>query len=259
MSAVEYETSKPCPACGEKSVDPSVEAFDGVCESCGYVIRGDVNSTPPDWEIIDGTFEESGKRDWLDVCRIHNATEKRLAHAFRALEEIAECLALSGETRDEAADIFCQAFREEITDGRDSSCLIAASLRLASRRVERPIPASRLTEFPDVDEKKFHLCHTALMEGLDIERRSPKPVDFVPFLDNEFAFTRHDRRKVSQVIQSVEGEQSFVGKDPSGVAAGCVYIQMEDYTQREVAEAVGVSVETVRKRANQIREAAENV
>ena len=48
---------------------------------------------------------------------------------------------------------------------------------------------------------------------------------------------------------------ALVGKDPAGVAAGGLYYTADSLTQQTVAETVGVSTETIRLRAADLREA----
>jgi transcription initiation factor TFIIIB Brf1 subunit/transcription initiation factor TFIIB len=69
----------------------------------------------------------------------------------------------------------------------------------------------------------------------------------------ELSLTDTSRQEVAQFLESVTGKQAFVGKDPAGIAAGGVYVLLDEFTQGEVAEAVGVSTETVRRRVKQLR------
>ena len=259
MSQLERGQRESCPACETDNIDGSVAAFEGICETCGFVIRDETNSVSLEWEVADGEFGYPETRDWMSECRIRNATEQQLAEAFETLEEFANHLGLSNEVRKETSDIYCDAFRAKLTDGRATACIVAACLRLASRRTGIPIPMSRLTEFSDVDEKKFHSSHLALCNELNIDPRMPKPPEYISFIQLVLGLTDADREAAEQFVSKVGGKQAFVGKDPAGIAAGGVYLLQDDLTQSDVAKAVGLSTETVRQRIQQLREVSNHV
>ncbi|SEH11531.1 transcription initiation factor TFIIB [Natronorubrum sediminis] len=259
MTQSVYEQSELCPVCESDDIDDSVEVCDAICESCGFVISENTDSTSLEWDVAEGFFSSSEDKDWMSECRIRNATDQQLAEAFETLEEFANQLGLSDDLRGKTAEIYCDAFRAEITDGRVTACIIAACLRLASRRGDLPIPMSRLTEFSSVDEKKFHRSHLALCDELDIEPRTPAPSEYVSFLQLELGLTDADYEEVEQLVDEVEREQMFVGKDPAGIAAGGVYLLQEDFTQLDVAKAVGLSTETVRQRVKDLQKVFDDV
>lgn len=259
MTTSEYAQAESCPVCESEDIDGSVEGFEGVCETCGFVVSEDTSSISLEWDLIDGTFTSGEDEDWMSECRIRNATEQQLAEAFETLEHFANDLGFPDELLEETVDIYCDAFRGGITDGRVTACVVAACLRLASRRGDHPIPMSRLTEFSDVDEKKFHCSHLALCDELEIQPRTPTPTEYVSFLQLELELADTDREAVEQFVSKIEGEQAFVGKDPAGIAAGGVYLQEDDFTQWEVAKVVGLATETVRQRVKDFREVTDDV
>lgn len=259
MSRLDQGQTEACPACQADNIDYSIEEFDGVCDSCGFVLRAETNSVRLEWEITNGTFLRSEKRDWLSECRVRNATEQQLAEAFNELEDFADKLCLSDKLRKTTVDIYCNAFRAGLTDGRKTPCFVAACLRLASRQVNRPIPTSRLTGFPNVDSAKFHRSDLVLRDELELESLSPKPVEYGPFLRNQLGLRDEIWEETRRFLNSVEGQQELVGKDPAGIAAGAVYLSQEQSTQQDVAEAVGLSTETIRQRIKQIQEEVDDV
>jgi transcription initiation factor TFIIB len=119
--------------------------------------------------------------------------------------------------------------------------------------VDQPVPKSRFTDFPGVDETKFHRSNLALCDELDIEPHLPKPKEYIPFLQTHLELADDVWNATERILTTVEGQQSFIGKDPAGVAAGAVYVSQDEYTQWDVAKAVGLSTETVRQRIKQLR------
>jgi len=254
MSRSRPDTITECPACGNGDIDESVSGFDGVCDACGFVIHDETDPTPPDWQLAENNSEETQRDDWLAVCQVRDATEKQLAQAFAAIEDLAQTLNLPTGLRQDSADLYCEAFRSKTTDGRDTTSFVAACVRLASLQSEKPIPTSRLTEIEDAESKKFRLSYNALQEELERSPPTPTPVDYIWFLDKALDLDESKITATDRALQAVTGDDALIGKDPKGIAAATVYLKGEHYTQAAVAEAVGVSTETIRVRANQLQE-----
>lgn len=259
MTQIEQDRNNSCPACDTDNLDHSIQTFKAVCEECGFVITEDLDSVSLEWDITNGTFRRPEDKDWLSECRVRNATEKQLAEAFKTLEDLANQLKLSDKLREEAVDVYCDAFRMEVTDGRKTACVVATCLCLASRRVGTPIPMSRLTQFEDVDETKFNRSYLSLSDELDIDPRTPKPREYVSLLNSQLGLTDDEREAAENLVTSVEGRQALVGKDPAGIAAGGVYLLCEDCTQWDVAQIVGLSTETVRQRVKDLQKVVDDV
>ena len=243
-----------CPACDCREIDESVCEFDGVCIECGFVIHDSTNPTEPEWVLADEKREETQQEDWLTVCRVRDATEKQLAQAFATIDDIAHYLDLPTDIREEAADVYCNAFHEKTTDGRDTTCLVAVCVRLASLEIEKPVPTSRLTKIQDVDDKKFRQSYNALRQELEIIPPTLTPIDYLWFLSKALNLDESELQATERSLKAVSDERSLVGKDPTGIAAATIYLEGQDHTQSTVAEAVGVSTETIRLRANQLQE-----
>ena len=242
-----------CPVCDSAAIDETIDGFDRVCEDCGYVITPDQKPVSLDWEITEGEFREPAK-DWMAECRVRNGTEQQLAKAFDSVEEITEQLKSPKNVRKETVDVYCDAFRRGITDGRDPNCLVAACLHIASRQADYPIPINRLSELSVVDSDKLHRSHVALYDELEIEPYTPKPSDYMDFLQSELEFSSSIRNQIEQMLEVIEGNQTLVGKNPAGIAAAAAYRSHDDYTQLQVAESVGLSTETIRQRVVDLRE-----
>ncbi|MFP8957642.1 hypothetical protein ACLI4Y_13010 [Natrialbaceae archaeon A-CW3] len=237
-------------------IDESIDSFDGVCEDCGLVLNNGTDLGAVDWKISDQHRSQNDDESWLSFCTVRNATDQRLAHAFDSLEEFADQLDLDTKTRHEAADVYCDAYRTETTDGRKTECVVAACLRLATQKQGKPIPEGRLVELPNVSQKKFHLSHTALQKNLEFQPPAAQPSDYISFLTTALGLDEHGRRAVEKTLGDVADEPALVGKDPVGIAAAAVYLTQENYTQATLADTAGVSTETIRQRLKQLRKLA---
>jgi transcription initiation factor TFIIB len=245
--------AKECPVCQSLNRDGSLDQFEHICVDCGFVIDSDVSTTVDLLSSNEG--DEHGEQDdWLEVCRVRNATEKRLAQSFDTLESLAREIGLNVGIRKATAEIYCDAFRVETTDGRDTLSLMAACLRLASVSVGEPIPTSRIMNCPAVDESKLRRSLSALREELDIEVGPLRPLEYLPFVASVLDLAEQEITEIHNLLEEIEGERCLSGKDPVGITAAAVYSVADECTQAEVAEAVGISTETIRVRSGELQE-----
>jgi transcription initiation factor TFIIB len=217
------------------------------------VVHNREDLTSPDWLVTEDSSDQQDTRDWLSVSRVHDATEQRIVEAFAELEALATCIPLSLDLREQAAGVYCDAFNANTTDGRDTSCAVAASVRLAALASEQPIPVGRLTTALDLSQTAFRRSLDALKNDLDRTTETPVPADYVSFLANDLGIEEPFTSDVREILKNVSSDPSLVGKDPAGIAAAAVYLIVKDCTQAEVADAAGISTETVRQRTVQLR------
>jgi len=248
------KTGTACPGCEANNIDESLEEFDAVCDSCGLVVHDFSEPDPPDWIATEAQSEEPETPSWSEYCCVRNATEKQLASAFEALESIADPLRVSRNTREEAVEIYCEAFQAETTNGRDTASFIAACLRLASLQSTTPIPQSRLVEQASVDKQKFRGALRTLRDERDDQVESPSPIDYLPFVSTALNLTESQVEHTAQVLREVDANSLFIGKDPTGITAATAYLTTMSYTQAEVADVAGVSTETIRLRVAELQE-----
>lgn len=254
MSSPKSGQVKACPVCDTEAIDVSISSFDGVCAECGFVIHDNTDMSAPDWLVVRNEEDQPSSEDWVSTCRVQNATEQQLVQAFEDLEDLANRLNVSAELRCDAAEVYCEAFLAGTTDGRDTTTMIAACVRLASLQGHHPIPSGRLTDASDINSKLFRRSFSTLCDEVDQTPPIPEPADYLAFLDSEFTVDEEKLQASSQLLNEVAGSSSLVGKDPSGIAAAALYLTEEESTQADVAEAVGISTETVRNRVAQLKE-----
>ncbi len=242
-----------CPVCDGEAVEADVYGLSGICLDCGFVLQADTDAIP-EWAIPDSDSVGPSRDDWEAFCRVQNSTEQQLAEAFGAIESVAARFELPTDLRAETARIYCHAFRAEVTDGRETESMVAACLRIASLQVKKPIPTGRLTEAGAVNRSSFRQSCSVLQSVVDITPPPVEPVSYLWFLQQVLALKAQTVATTSEILQSVGSTDALVGKDPAGIAAGGLYYAADSLTQQTVADAVGVSTETIRLRAADLRE-----
>lgn len=243
-----------CPVCDDETVETDVYGLNGICEGCGFVLQADREAIP-EWAVSSAEASTGGREQWMEVSRVRNATEHRLATAFGVIESIGAQFALPSTLRSQTADIFCRGFRADVTDGRETESMIAASLRLASLCETQPIPAGRLTALGMIERSSYRNCYSALQSAIDLTVPPATPASYLWFLQHELSLDAQTVQTTRERLLPIEECGSLTGKNPAGIAGGCLYVTATDITQQTVADAVAVSTETIRLRAADIREA----
>lgn len=250
MSQNTNQTS--CPACNGQDFDEEFDEFDAVCDNCGFVIH-DKSST---YELEHTPFaddsNQTNKKDWLSFCQVTNATEKRIAIAFDHLEEIANRFEINDQVRLEAADLYCDGMRLGLTDGRDTKCFVTACVRLASLKHSEPIPIDRLISDEDVEGEKFRASRLTLEDELEMKIEAQPPSSYITFIKNELSISESAITEADKILNEQIESEDLAGKNPAGIAAAAVYLG-SNVTQKEVGDAVGLSSETIRKRADDLK------
>lgn len=245
-----------CPICSCDTIDRQVDDCPPICTGCGYVIRPAASTDQP-LQLENIATDQSGPAaasTWAEAYHVENATQQRLAHAFEQLEAIGARINIPAELRKAAAEIYCEAFKQGVTDGRNTAVMVSVCLRVASLKKEMPIPVAVLVNFETVDRTAFSSCYSAVEAELEHELLPPSPIDYLHYLAIILALDQRPRAAAQRDLEEVSGEPSFTGKDPAGIAAAAVYIAAEDLTQADVSEAAGVSTETIRQRVAELRE-----
>jgi len=237
-----------CPVCDSNSVETNVYGLSGICEECGFVLDKQGQIDVPQWAVNGSNETQTGPEGWLEFSTVTNGTEQQLAEAYGIIEQIATVFPVPIQLRKETATVYATAFRNKATDGRDTKNMVAACLRIGSRRVEHAVPQNRLIDLDDVSSSAFRKCVSAVCSETEQDLSPVKPTDYLWFLEELLDLEETEITATTNTLEVVEETNQIVGKDPSGVAAAGVYTTVDSVTQKQAANAVGVSTETIRLR-----------
>jgi transcription initiation factor TFIIB len=243
-----------CPICDCNKIDREVSECPPVCTDCGYVIQQDHDEDVSIRDPSNADTQSITEETWVETYRVENATQQRLAEAFDQLEAISNPIDVPADLRSEAADIYCEAFKRKLTDGREASVTITVCLRIASLRREIPIPIDVLIDLATISRSAFTTCYSDIATELDVEQDPPSPADYLSFLEMVLDLDQKMINDAQRRLEIVTAETSVTGKNPAGFAAAAVYMVADGRTQADMSEAVGVSTETIRQRVGQFRE-----
>jgi len=292
---VPSDTTSGCPECGGQVRTNSVET---TCEDCGLVLEESPIDHGPEWRAFDddendpartgapitptrhdrgisteigrnvdgnGNDLSSKKRTQLGRLRREHSrsrwrtkAERNLAQGLTEVRRVACALGVSDSIRDQACTLFRSAQDEGLLPGRSIESIAAASVYAACRCNELPWTICEVGDVSRVSRERVENAYRVLNQELGIPAVPPSPRQYVPRLASELGLSDAVRRIAEQFAIEAEDDGLANGRNPAGVATGCLYEaaqdQREEVTQRELGNAAEVSAVTVRSRWRELRE-----
>ena len=195
-------------------------------------------------------------RKWHMRSTIHESRDRNLLQAMSELQILSEKLHVSSGTKELAAVMYRKALDENLIRGRSIATITAASLYVACRLNKTPKTLRDIVEVSSRSRGEVSKAYRLLVGTLKIEMPSHDALSYV----SSFGEKAHVSGKVQGVafklLRMAKRRRVTMGKDPSGVAAAVLYIagqlEGENVTQKEIAQAAGVTEVTVRNRKNEI-------
>lgn len=240
-----------CPNCSSTELDSSIVDASPVCEDCGLVV--DNLSDGINLPEIEDSKEQGSDESWKDHVSVSNSTEANVAEAFAQIEAIADAFGLSSRTRAKASETFANAAIAGITDGRSTEAIVATAVYLAARHTGEPCPITRIVEPVDTDHSRVVQYTSLLQTQLETRFNIASATDYLTFFERELeldaTIVEH-----AQAILAEKPEDRKQGANPVGFTAAALYLGGDGkFTQRELADASGITTETVRVRVGDLR------
>ncbi|MFP3303928.1 MAG: transcription initiation factor IIB [Nitrososphaeria archaeon] len=191
-------------------------------------------------------------RMWDSRSQIHEPAERNLRQAFNELDRLADKLSVSENVVERAAYIYRKALEKGLVRGRSISALIAASLYAACRALEIPRTLKDIAAVSSIKKKDIARCYRLILRELDMKMPIIDPVKSVSRIAAKAGLSEKTTRKAIEIIKKAMQSGLSAGKDPMGLAAAALYVacvlEGENKTQKDIAEAAGVTEVTIRNR-----------
>ena len=197
-------------------------------------------------------------RKWQTRTQYQSPIERNLLQALAELDRIADKLHIPEDLQEEAAEIYRKALDKGLVRGRSISAIVAASVYAACRAYNRPRSLKEIASVSRVKRKDIARCYRLLLNELDLRMPIPEPKSYVSKIATRAEVPEETQLKAIQILDEAEKRGAVVGKDPVGLAAAALYIACvltgEKKTQKDIAEAAGVTEVTVRNRYKSLKE-----
>ncbi|MFB6281935.1 MAG: transcription initiation factor IIB family protein [Haloferacaceae archaeon] len=275
-------TTQRCPECDGRVRRRETES---VCGECGLVVTTDRLDRGPEWRSFDddernpkrtgapltrsrhdrGLSTEIGRttrtkgrkrRQWARLRRQHNRAristkrDRNQVYGFTEIRRLTGRLSLPDRVRDGACSLFRSAQEADLLRGRSLEGFAAAGVYAACRIHSIARTREEVADVAKASLAELRAAYDALNRDLGLPTGPVDPGEYVPrfasALDVDEAVERRARDLASTAVESGVA----TGRDPSGVAAACLYTAArdlgEELTQAAAAEAADVTPVTVR-------------
>ena len=191
-------------------------------------------------------------RKWQIRSRVHSSIDRNLAQAMAELERLSSKVSISPPIREKAAVTYRKALDKGLVRGRSINAIAAASIYAACRKSGSPRTLSEIAEASLVDKKDVARCYRLLLQELDFHMPISDPMTYVSKIAEKTGISGKTQGTALAILRLARQKRVSAGKDPVGLAAAALYIaclqNTEKQTQKDIAEAAGVTEVTVRNR-----------
>jgi transcription initiation factor TFIIB len=191
-------------------------------------------------------------RKWQIRSRVHSSSDRNLAQAMAELERLSGKVSISPPIKEKAAVIYRKALDKGLVRGRSINSIAAAALYAACRKSGTSRTLREIAEASLVDKKDVARCYRLLLQELDFHMPTADPLTYVSKIAEKNGVSGKTQGAAIAILREARRKRVVAGKDPMGMAAAALYIACvqhnEKVTQKDIAEAAGVTEVTVRNR-----------
>lgn len=196
-------------------------------------------------------------RKWDNRSPAFGNQEKNLGIAMRELDKTADKLGVSKAVKERAAYIYRKALDRGLLRGRSIVGISAAALYAAMRDTETPRTLKDVALANNLNKKAVARDYRILLREMDMTMPVADAARNVNRIASAVGLSEKVARKAIEIVRITEEKEISAGKSPMGLAAASLYlagvIEGEVKTQKEIAEAAGVTEVTVRNRYKGLR------
>ncbi len=189
--------------------------------------------------------------------QVSTSTDRNLMRAFGELGRQRDKLGLSDAMIDKTAYIYRKALGNGLVKGRSSSAILAAAIYIACREMGAARSLDDISEITDVRRKVVSRSIMILIQRLEIIMPLIDPIKCIAKIANKANLSEKSKRMAIDVMKDLANTQLPAGKRPMSLAATILYLccmkNSEAVTQRDLAEAAGVTEVTVRNRIRELK------
>ena len=191
-------------------------------------------------------------RKWQIRSRVHSSIDRNLAQAMAELDRLSDKVYIPPPIKEKAAVTYRKALDKGLVRGRSIAAIAAAALYAACRGSGTPRTLREIAEASLVDKKDVARCYRLLLRELDVHMPIADPLTYVSKIAERTGISGKTQGIAIGILREARKKRAAAGKDPMGLAAAALYIAClknnEKKTQKDIAEAAGVTEVTVRNR-----------
>lgn len=183
-------------------------------------------------------------------AQIATKAERNKVYAFTEIRRLVSQLTLPQSIRDQACTLFTSAQSEDLLRGRSLEGFAAATIYAVcrvngvSRTLHEVLDGARATE------NELLAAYDAMNRELGLPTGPVDPREYLPRFATRLDVPTSVEATAREYVELAEDRNLVSGRNPSGVAAACLYLAARDsdapVTQVEAAEVADVTPVTLR-------------
>lgn len=190
--------------------------------------------------------------------RLIKSKDRNLSFAFSELQRLISFLGLSRAVHEKVAKLYEMAVDKGLVRGRSTESIISALLYTTCREQGAPRTLDEISKASGISRRDIGKTYRYVARKLGIRILPAKSQDYVPRFGSLLGLSEIVQVRAVKILDDASKYDVTSGKGPIGVAAAALYISAvlagERKTQREVADAIGVTEVTIRNRYKEIVE-----
>ena len=196
-------------------------------------------------------------RKWHKRSSIQSSMERNLAIALTELDKISSYLGLHESIREEAALLYRTCIEKGVR-GKNIEALVAAVIYAVCRSRSMPRTLAEIAQVSGVKRKDIGRTYRILAKELKLDVPLASPLHYVPRFVTALNLSGKVQETAMDILKDAIDKKLISGRGPTGLAAAAVYASClfhgEHRTQKEVAEAAGITEVTIRNRFKELKD-----
>ena len=186
-------------------------------------------------------------------------TDRNLSDALDELDSLSRRLSVPEQVVDEAVDVCRKGIERGLVNSKHIPQISASCLYVACREREVPTTLDDVAAASGIGRKELARFYRMLVTELDVKMPVASPAEYVALVGARAGASADVQAKALVIVSKAEKAGVTAGRYPKGLAASALYIastlEGRRLTQKDAAEAAGVTEATVRKEYQRLRKA----
>lgn len=189
---------------------------------------------------------------------IGSKRDRNQVYGFTEIRRLTGQLELPDALQERACVLFESAQDEGLLQGRSIEGFAAAAVYAVCRTASVSRTLDEIAAVATADEAELKVAYGALNRELGLSTGPIDPSEYLARFASKLDVPSDLERRARELAEAATDSGLAAGRNPSGVAAGCLYAAASDagfdLTQAEAADVADVSAVTVRKTYQAVRE-----
>ncbi len=188
--------------------------------------------------------------------KISTAIARQRLVAQTEIDRLSSLLSIPEKTREGSLKIYREAWEKDLIHGRSIEKILAASMYMACRKHNVPRTLDEIEDATRVGRKDIIKTCKLLASRLGMRLAPTSPLEYISRFCAKLNLKKRVEERAMEIVQKALEKDITSGRGPTGIAASAIYIAAilcnDRKTQKEVAEATGVTEVTLRVRYKEI-------